>query len=101
MTLITQSTYCISSDYKRNYASVGFLHSPSSDKLRLACTDGYRLSYAEMEFDKSSELFKEGIGISKKGLLEILKLCRSSQENCSCLFLTTDVNCMLEIETTT
>lgn len=83
--LIDQVQFCINQESARNYGTVGYLHRPVDDKLRLVGTDGFRLSYCEIVLDetamKSSFLKQNGICISKRGLSELLAMSNEGFES--------------------
>lgn len=80
--IIEQVQFCINQDSPRNYGTVGFLHKPSPNKLRLVGTDGFRLSYSEIEDDNIPKDFlkESGVCISKRGLIEILRMSNEGFE---------------------
>jgi len=73
--VIEQVQFCVVTDSPRNYGSVGYLHRPTDKNLRLVGTDGYRLSYAEVELDLPAEFLKTGVCLSKRALQELQKMC--------------------------
>jgi DNA polymerase-3 subunit beta len=73
--IIEQVQFCVVPDSPRNYGSVGFLHRPKGNSLRLVGTDGYRLSYAEVELDLPQEFLKNGVCLSTRALQELHRLC--------------------------
>lgn len=74
--IIDQVQFCVVPDSPRNYGSVGFLHRPQDKVLRLVGTDGYRLSYAEVEVTDLPEAFlKSGVCLSKRTLQELHRMC--------------------------
>lgn len=76
--LIEQVQFCITQESPRNYGSVGFLHRPDKEKLRLVGTDGFRLSYCEVDLEgdnaESTFLMKAGFCVSKRGLIELSRM---------------------------
>lgn len=85
--MIDQVQFCINHDSPRNYGTVGFLHKPSAQKLRLVGTDGFRLSYCEVEMDQGTVpdhfLKESGVCISKRGLAELWRMSNEGFENVS------------------
>ena len=73
--IIDQVQFCVVTDSPRNYGSVGYLHRPTEKTMRLVGTDGYRLSYAEVEIDLPAEFLKNGVCLSKRALQELQKMC--------------------------
>lgn len=72
--MIEQVQFCVVPDSPRNYGSVAFLHRPRPECLRLVGTDGYRLSYAEVELEMPSEFLKNGVCLSKRALQELHRM---------------------------
>lgn len=83
--MIDQVQFCISQESSRNYGMVGFLHRPAPNKLRLVGTDGFRLSYCEIECDSLPSYFlkESGICISKRGLSELWRMSNEGFETVS------------------
>lgn len=79
--MIEQVQFCVSPDSQRNYGAVAFLHNVSPAVLRLVGTDGYRLSYCDVEQTHANNVFKHGVCITKRGLIELLKMCHENHEN--------------------
>lgn len=73
--VIEQVQFCVVPDSPRNYGSVGFLHRPKEGSLRLVGTDGYRLSYAEVELDMPPDFLQNGVCLSKRALQELHRMC--------------------------
>ena len=74
--MLEQAGFCIAQESPRNYASVGYLHTPSEGELRLVGTDGFRLSYCSVKTEGLEKGFLgKGITLSKRALNELLKLC--------------------------
>src|SRR5690606_5916528 len=51
------------------------------DKLRLVGTDGFRLSYCDLQLDLPEDFLKQGICLSKRTLLELKRMCQEGYEN--------------------
>ena len=81
--IIEQVQFCVITDSPRNYGSVGYLHRPSDTVLRLVGTDGYRLSYAQVDLDLPAEFLKSGVCLSKRALQELDKMCSEGFSNLS------------------
>jgi len=79
--MINQVQFCVEQDSPRNYGSVAFLHRPADNKLRLVGTDGFRLSYCEIEVDLPPDFLIEGICLSKRALQELQRMCQSGYES--------------------
>lgn len=73
--VIDQVQFCVVPDSPRNYGSVGFIHRPKDTVLRLVGTDGYRLSYAEVELELPKDFLKNGVCLSKRALQELQRMC--------------------------
>lgn len=73
--MIDQVQFCVAHESPRNYGSVGFLHKPEGKTLRLVGTDGYRLSYSEMEGDIPEGFLDNGVCLSKRALHELQRMC--------------------------
>ena len=78
--VIDQVQFCVIPDSPRNYGSVGFLHRPKAEMLRLVGTDGYRLSYAEVEVILPEAFLKSGVCLSKRALQELHRMCSEGFE---------------------
>ena len=78
--MLEQACFCIAQDSPRNYASVGYLHKSSNNKLCLVGTDGFRLSYCDIDFETPEDFLTKGLSLSKRALTEILKLCYESED---------------------
>ena len=73
--IIEQVQFCVAHESPRNYGAVGFLHRPKKDVLRLVGTDGYRLSYSEIEMDLPENFLFSGLCLSKRALSELHRMC--------------------------
>lgn len=73
--LIEQVQFCIAHDSTRNYGTVGFLHRPAKESLRLVGSDGYRLSMSELSIEMPDEFLSNGVCLSKRALGEIQRMC--------------------------
>ncbi len=78
--MIEQVQFCIAQESPRNYGAVGYLHSPEGKGLRLVGTDGFRLSYCDIEVDFPSGFFSPGVCVSKRALNELHKICGQGHE---------------------
>ncbi len=74
--MIEQVQFTITTDSPHPYGGVGYLHRPQADVLRLVGTDGFRLSYCEVNLENlPTEFLKAGLCLSKKAITEIHKIC--------------------------
>ena len=73
--MIDQVQFCVAQESPRNYGAVGYLHKPAGDQLRLVGTDGFRLSYSEIELDLPESFLEEGVCLSKRALSEMQRMC--------------------------
>ena len=72
--MIEQVQFCVSHDSPRNYGTVGYLHRPAKGGgIRLVGSDGFRLSYCELDFPLPDEFLVNGVCLSKKALGEIIR----------------------------
>ena len=74
--MIDQVDFCVAHESTRNYASVAFFHKPDKGHLRIVGSDGYRLSYADIEADVPEGFLATGICLSKRALVELQRLAR-------------------------
>ncbi len=72
--MIEQVQFCVSQDSPRNYGTVGYLHRPAKGGIRLVGSDGFRLSYCEVELPLPDEFLANGVCLSKKALGEVVRL---------------------------
>ena len=73
--MIEQVQFCVAHESPRNYGSVGYLHRNEKGFLRLVGTDGYRLSYSELEGELPENFLNQGICLSKRALVELHRMC--------------------------
>jgi DNA polymerase-3 subunit beta len=73
--IIEQVQFCVAHESPRNYGAVGFFHKPDKDCLRLVGTDGYRLSFSEMNQELPKSFLNSGVCLSKRGLNELHRMC--------------------------
>lgn len=73
--MIDQVQFCVAHESPRNYGAVGFLHRSDERKLRLVGTDGFRLSYSEMEIELPKGFLDSGVCLSKRALNELQRMC--------------------------
>ena len=78
--MIDQVQFCVSTESPRPFALVALLHKPEKNKIRLVGSDGYRLSYAEMNGDFPANFLTTGVTLSKRALTELLKMCNEGFE---------------------
>jgi DNA polymerase-3 subunit beta len=73
--MIDQVQFCVAQESPRNYGAVGFLHKPGDGQLRLVGTDGFRLSYSEINMGLPKSFLETGVCLSKRALNEIQRMC--------------------------
>ncbi len=73
--MIEQVQFCVAQDSPRNYGSVAFLHKPGRESCRLVGTDGFRLSYCEVETAMPDGFLENGVCLSKRALAELDRMC--------------------------
>ena len=73
--MIDQVQFCVAHESPRNYGAVGFIHRPRGNNLRLVGTDGYRLSFSEMECELPENFLENGVCLSKRALNELQRMC--------------------------
>lgn len=79
--LIEQIQFCVSHEATRNYGAVGYFHKSDKNKLRLVGSDGFRLSFAELDVDIPEGFLTEGVCITKRGLTEVARMCSEGVES--------------------
>ncbi|NRA65775.1 MAG: DNA polymerase III subunit beta [Pseudobacteriovorax sp.] len=75
MYVIDQVQFCVAHESPRNYGSVGYLHKTGDSHLRLVGTDGYRLSYSQLDLEIPKDFLSEGVCLSKRALSELHRMC--------------------------
>jgi DNA polymerase-3 subunit beta len=78
--MVEQVQFCVSQESSRNYGTVGFLHRPNKETIRLVGTDGFRLSYCEVGTAMPDGFLDNGVALSKRALNEILRMCSEGFE---------------------
>ena len=78
--LLEQVVFCISKESSRNYGTVGYFHKLNKNTLRLVGSDGYRLSYCDINVPLPDNFLTKGICLPKRALSEILRLCSEGSE---------------------
>ncbi len=73
--MIDQVQFCIVPDSPRNYGTVGYLHKPADNTCRLVGTDGFRLSYCEVETPLPAGFLDNGVCLSKRTMVELHRMC--------------------------
>lgn len=97
--MLEQGGFCIAQESPRNYASVGFLHTPTAGELRLVGTDGFRLSYCSVKAEALPKGFLgKGITLSKRALSELLKLCYEPEGKVSLSISSSGSTALAEVE---
>ncbi len=76
--LISRTVFCISDDDMRKNLFGLFFEKRGDQKLRLVATDGHRLSFAEEKVE--GLVLQDNVLVSKKAVVEIMKLLRFSEE---------------------
>lgn len=79
--MIDQVQFCVAHESPRNYGAVGFFHRPADGKLRLVGTDGYRLSFSEMDASLPEGFLDNGVCLSKRALSELQRMCSEGFDN--------------------
>lgn len=70
-----QVQFCVAYESPRNYGAVGFFHRTNENHLRLVGTDGFRLSFSEIETDLPAGFLDTGVCLSKRALNELQRMC--------------------------
>ncbi|MBP6218176.1 MAG: DNA polymerase III subunit beta [Oligoflexales bacterium] len=78
--MIEQVSFCVNIECPRNYGTVAYLHKDSSGVLRLVGSDGFRLSYCDINSEMPENFLEKGICISKRSLLELHKMCQEGSQ---------------------
>ncbi len=78
--MIEQVQFCVTTDSTRTYGTVAFLHRPHGQVCRLVGTDGYRLSYCEVEGVLPEDFLKNGVALCKRSLSELHRMCQEGFE---------------------
>ena len=87
--MIDQVQLCVAQESPRNYGAVGFFHKPQSNTLRLVGTDGFRLSYSEVDVTLPEEFLDNGVCLSKRALNELQRMCGEGYETLN-IFISDD-----------
>ena len=77
---IDQVQFTVAQDSPRNYGSVAYLHKSEKESFRLVGTDGFRLSYCEVEQPTADGFLANGICLSKRALSELQRMCSEGFE---------------------
>jgi DNA polymerase-3 subunit beta len=78
--MIDQVQFCVAQDSPRNYGSVAYLHKAAKSNFRLVGTDGFRLSYSELETSLPEGFLTNGVCLSKRALTELQRMCNEGFE---------------------
>lgn len=78
--MIDQVQFTVAHDSPRNYGAVGFLHKPNKETCRLVGTDGFRLSYCEVQTAMPDGFLHNGVCLSKRALNELQRMCGEGYE---------------------
>lgn len=81
--MISQVQFCVAMESPHNYGAVGYLHKNDQGGLRLVGTDGFRLSYCDIECELPEEILKKGVCLSKRALNEFSKICNEGFDTIS------------------
>ncbi len=84
--LIDEISFIVDKTCPRTYGRVAYFQK-IDNRFRLVATDGYRLSYAQVNYLECSDSFlKEGITLSDRTLLELLKMSQEGFEKVNLYF---------------
>jgi DNA polymerase-3 subunit beta len=75
--MIHQVDFCISQDSPRAFGTVGMMHRTGENKIRLVGTDGFRLSYCDIEVQTDKNFLNEPVCLSKRALSELYSISQS------------------------
>ena len=78
--MIDQVQFCVAQESPRNYGTVGFIHRPKKESLRLVGTDGFRLSYCDVTLGMPDGFLDNGVCLSKRALGELSRMCSEGFE---------------------
>jgi len=78
--MIDQVQFCVAQESPRNYGTVGFIHRPGKESLRLVGTDGFRLSYCDVAIGMPDGFLDNGVCLSKRALGELSRMCGEGYE---------------------
>ena len=81
--MISQVQFCVAMESPHNYGAVGYLHKNTESGLRLVGTDGFRLSYCDVECELPENFLPKGVCLSKRALNEFSKICNEGFESIS------------------
>lgn len=81
--MIDQVQFCVAQDSPRNYGTVAFLHKPDGETCRMVGTDGFRLSYCEINTAMPDSFLRNGVCLSKRAIAEIQRMCSEQFEKVS------------------
>ncbi len=73
--MVDQVQFCVAQDSPRNYGTVAYLHKPDGETCRMVGTDGFRLSYCEINVPMPDSFLSNGVCLSKRALAEIQRMC--------------------------
>lgn len=78
--MIDQVQFCVVQDSPRNYGAVAYFHRSAPNYCRLVGTDGFRLSYSELETSLPEGFLSNGVCLSKRALTEMQRMCNEGFE---------------------
>jgi DNA polymerase-3 subunit beta len=81
--MIDQVQFCVAQDSPRNYGTVAYLHKPDGETCRMVGTDGFRLSYCEINVPMPDSFLGNGVCLSKRAIAEIQRMCSEQFEKVS------------------
>jgi DNA polymerase-3 subunit beta len=81
--MIDQVQFCVAQDSPRNYGTVAYLHKPDGETCRMVGTDGFRLSYCEINVPMPDSFLHNGVCLSKRAIAEIQRMCSEQFEKVS------------------
>lgn len=81
--MIDQVQFCVAQDSPRNYGTVAYVHKPDGETCRMVGTDGFRLSYCEINTPMPDSFLHNGVCLSKRAIAEIQRMCSEQFEKVS------------------
>ena len=74
--MIDQVQFCVLPESPRSYGTVGYLHRPTKETCRLVGTDGFRLSYCEIDTPLPESFLTSGVCLSRRTMAELQRMCQ-------------------------
>lgn len=81
--MINQVQFCVAMESAQVYGSVAYLHRNENGTLRLVGTDGFRLSFCDLQHPLPDQFLNQGICLSKRALSEFSKMCNEGFDTVS------------------